>query len=67
LHEVDASLLERCDLALDAGAVSGLASSVIDLSRYAATGRWCLLRAGAWAEAEVAARLAGTREEPPLP
>jgi L-threonylcarbamoyladenylate synthase len=66
LDEVDPSLLERCDLALDAGPVSGLASSIVDLSRYAETGRWRLARAGAWAEAEVAARLAAAREEPPL-
>ena len=61
LDEVEASLLEHCDLALDAGPVSGLASSVVDLSRYAETGRWRLLRAGVWDEAEVAARLAGRR------
>jgi len=67
LDEVDASLLASCDMALDAGPVSGLASTVVDLSRYAETGRWRLLRAGAWGEAEVAARLAGTREEPPTP
>jgi len=59
LGEVDASLLARCDLALDAGPVSGVASTVVDLSRYAETGRWRVLRAGAWGEAEVAARLAG--------
>ena len=67
LDEVDAALLASCDLALDAGPVSGRASSVVDLSRYAETGRWRLLRAGMWGEAEVAARLAGTREEPPTP
>jgi hypothetical protein len=54
-------------MALDAGPVSGIASSVVDLSRYAETGFWRLLRAGVWGEAEVAARLAGTREEPPTP
>ena len=59
LDEVDPSLLARCDLALDAGPVSGLASTVVDLSRYAETGRWRVLRAGAWREAEVAARLSG--------
>ena len=64
LDDVDSSLLARCDLALDAGAVSGLASSVVDLSRYVETGRWRLLRAGVWGEAEVAAKLAGRREEP---
>lgn len=67
LDEVDAELLARCDLALDAGRVGGTASSVVDLSRYAETGRWRLLRAGAWGKAEIAARLAGKREEPQIP
>jgi L-threonylcarbamoyladenylate synthase len=67
LHEVDALLLTHCDLALDAGVVRSLASSVVDLSRYAEAGGWRLVRAGAWGEAEVGARLAGTREEPPTP
>jgi L-threonylcarbamoyladenylate synthase len=65
LDDVDASLLAGCDLVLDAGPVSGLASSVVDLSRYAESGRWRLVRTGAWGEAEVAARLAGWLEEPP--
>ena len=65
LSGVDAALLARCDLVLDAGPVSGLASSVVDLSRYSDTGRWRLVRAGPWGEDEVAARLAGTQEEPP--
>jgi L-threonylcarbamoyladenylate synthase len=66
LSGVDASLLAQCDLALDAGPVSGLASTVVDLSRYAKTGRWRLLRLGAWGEAEVAARLGGGPEGPAL-
>ena len=57
LDEVDAELLARCDLVLDGGRVSGTASSVVDLSRYAATGSWRLLRRGAWDEETVAARL----------
>jgi L-threonylcarbamoyladenylate synthase len=67
LDEVEAGLLARCDLALDAGRVGGTSSSVVDLSRYAETGRWRLLRAGAWGEAEIAARLTGTEEAPPTP
>jgi L-threonylcarbamoyladenylate synthase len=67
LDEVDGGLLARCDLVLDAGRVGGTASTVVDLSRYAETGRWRLLRAGVWGEAEVAARLAGTEKEPPTP
>lgn len=64
IGEVDAELLACCDLALDAGRIGGTASSVVDLSRYAETGRWRLLRVGAWGEAEIAARLAGMEEEP---
>ena len=67
LDQVDASLLAHCDLALDAGPVSGRASTVVDLSRYADTGSWRLLRLGVWGEAEIAARLAGTRKPPPKP
>ena len=67
LGGVDAALLASCDLVLDAGPVSGLASSVVDLSRYAVTGRWRLVRAGPWGHDEVAARLTGTREEPLTP
>lgn len=58
LDEVDAELLARCDLILDAGRVGGLASTVVDLSDYAISGRWRVLRAGALSEADVAARLA---------
>jgi L-threonylcarbamoyladenylate synthase len=65
LDEVDAGLLSRCDLVLDAGGVGGTVSSVVDLSRFAETGRWRLLRAGVWGEAEIAARLTGTEEAPP--
>lgn len=67
LDEVDGELLARCDLALDAGRVGGMASSVVDLSAYAQTGRWRLLRAGMWGEAEIAARLAGIEEESQTP
>jgi len=62
LDEVDAGLLARCDLALDAGRVAGLASTVVDLSWYEADGSFRLLRVGAWDEREVAARLAGDGE-----
>jgi L-threonylcarbamoyladenylate synthase len=58
LDEVDQDLLARCDLALDAGRLSGVASTVVDLADFATTGRWRVLRAGAMSEAGVAARLA---------
>lgn len=65
LDEVDPGLLARCDLALDAGPVGGVASSVVDLSAYGSRRRWRLLRVGAWDEAAVARRLAPAEEEQP--
>jgi L-threonylcarbamoyladenylate synthase len=62
--EVEAAVFARCDLVLDAGRVDGRASAVVDLSRYAADGRWRLVRAGAWHEDEIAARLDEGRDAP---
>jgi L-threonylcarbamoyladenylate synthase len=63
LAEVEAALLARCDLVLDAGPVHGAASTVVDLSRYAETREWRLLRTGLWDEARIAARLATAEED----
>ena len=65
LDEVDPALLARCDLALDAGPVHGAASTVVDLSRYAQTRRWRVLRVGVWDEQHIAARLAAAEEDSP--
>jgi L-threonylcarbamoyladenylate synthase len=62
LDAVDRDLLAACDLALDAGPVGGLASTVLDLSEYEGSGRWRILRAGAAGEREVAALLAEPHE-----
>jgi tRNA A37 threonylcarbamoyladenosine synthetase subunit TsaC/SUA5/YrdC len=67
LAEVDAELLEACDLVLDAGPVAGLASSVVDLSTYEHDGRWRLLRPGPWDEATVEELLTKTRDDLPAP
>jgi L-threonylcarbamoyladenylate synthase len=67
LSEVDAALLTRCDLVLDAGPVGGLASTVVDLADFATTARWSVLRPGALTEAEVAARLAAAAPEGRVP
>jgi L-threonylcarbamoyladenylate synthase len=63
VDEVDGGLLAACDLVLDAGAVSGAASTVVDLSRYETLGEWRILRRGAIDEPGVAALLAGDGEE----
>lgn len=67
LAEVDPGVLGACDLLLDAGQVSGLASTVVDLSHYAHDGRWRILRAGAVDEEDVAGLLGGAGEEPESP
>lgn len=58
LDEVDADLRAACDLVLDAGPVSGIPSTIVDLARYAAAGTWRILRGGAQGEDRVAALLA---------
>ncbi len=57
LSEVDPSLLKACDLVLDGGLLRGLASSIVDLSTYAADGHWRLLRTGSVGEEGIVALL----------
>lgn len=63
LDEVDPALLAQCDLVLDAGPASGVASTVVDFAEYAQTGCWRVLRVGACSAAEVAARLAAAASQ----
>ena len=65
--DVDGGLLAACDLVLDAGPVSGEASTIVDLTLYASDGAWRILRHGTVDEKGVAALLAGDGEEPPTP
>ncbi len=58
LAQVDPGLLSVCDVVLDGGVLSGLASSIVDLSTYAADGRWRLLRTGSVGEEGIAKLLA---------
>lgn len=65
LGDVDPRVLEACDLVLDGGAAGGAPSSVVDLSRYEETGRWRLLREGAWSAGDVEERLTRRRDDLP--
>ncbi len=49
LEDVPAALRDGADVALDGGALPGVASTVIDLRDYDATGQWHVLREGALA------------------
>jgi len=47
LDEVAAEIVEGADLAIDGGALTGLPSTVVDLTAYDADGEWTVLRQGA--------------------
>lgn len=52
-EDVDPSILKGVDLAIDGGKLGGAPSTVIDLTRMDADGRWTLLREGALSREEV--------------
>ncbi len=45
--EVPPEIVEGADLAIDGGALTGLPSTVVDLTAYDASGEWTVLRQGA--------------------
>jgi L-threonylcarbamoyladenylate synthase len=51
-------IVAAVDLAIDDGELSGMPSTVVDLSRYDETGAWTILREGALSAQEVAQALA---------
>ena len=59
LGEVDSDVLAACDLALDAGPVFGIASTVVDLSAFEDEGAWQVLREGGASLDDVRATLGG--------
>ncbi|HTZ87620.1 MAG TPA: L-threonylcarbamoyladenylate synthase [Solirubrobacteraceae bacterium] len=60
-EDVPVALREGADLALDGGTLPGVASTVIDLRDYDASGQWHVLREGALATDAVAELLAQAR------
>jgi L-threonylcarbamoyladenylate synthase len=57
--EVPAEILAAVDLAIDGGALTGLPSTVVDLTAFDAGGDWSVLRAGGLDPAELEERMAG--------
>ena len=65
-EDVPAAILAAVDLAIDGGALTGLPSTVVDLTRFDADGEWKVLREGGFSQGDLAARLAavGEADEP---
>jgi len=57
--DVPGEIVEAVDLAIDAGALTGLPSTVVDLTSFDATGEWSVLREGGMAMGDLAIRLRG--------
>ena len=58
LDEVPAEIVEGSDLALDAGTLPGLPSTVVDISSIEEDGTWKVLRPGALSPGDLASALA---------
>lgn len=58
--QVPAPVVEAADLAIDGGVLTGLPSTVVDLTRFDGSSEWTVLRQGALAEAELEAALGST-------
>ena len=58
-RQIDPSLLEQVDLAIDGGILTGEPSTVVDLTGLESEGGWEILREGAVSEAELRRRLGG--------
>ncbi|HEX8959691.1 MAG TPA: L-threonylcarbamoyladenylate synthase [Solirubrobacterales bacterium] len=59
-EDVPAEIVAGADLAIDGGALGGLPSTVIDLSRLDTSGEWTVLREGALPRAALESALAGS-------
>jgi L-threonylcarbamoyladenylate synthase len=57
--DIPPEVLAKVDVAIDGGALAGLPSTVVDLSRFDASGDWAILREGGLGSEDLAVRLAG--------
>jgi L-threonylcarbamoyladenylate synthase len=51
--DIPAQIVDEADLAIDGGELTGLPSTVVDLSAYDAGGEWAILREGALSRVEI--------------
>ncbi|HET7053913.1 MAG TPA: L-threonylcarbamoyladenylate synthase [Solirubrobacterales bacterium] len=65
-EDVPAPIVDAADLAIDGGELTGLPSTVVDLTGFDADGGWTVLREGGLSGGDLAARLAvvGKPDEP---
>jgi L-threonylcarbamoyladenylate synthase len=63
--DVPERIVEAVDLAIDGGELTGLPSTVVDLTRFDEEGEWAVLREGGLSGGDLAARLAGIGEADP--
>jgi tRNA A37 threonylcarbamoyladenosine synthetase subunit TsaC/SUA5/YrdC len=61
LSDIAPDILEGVDIVLDGGELSGMPSTVVDLTRYERDRRWSLLREAALSRDEVALLLSSDR------
>jgi L-threonylcarbamoyladenylate synthase len=59
---VPAEIVAAVDLAIDGGELTGMPSTVVDLTAYDESGKWAVLREGALSRGDLAARLATVGE-----
>jgi L-threonylcarbamoyladenylate synthase len=55
--EIPEAIVEQADLAINGGALTGLPSTVVDLTGFEESRRWNVLREGGLSEGDLAARL----------
>jgi L-threonylcarbamoyladenylate synthase len=60
--EIPAEIVAGADLAIDGGTLTGLPSTVVDLTAYDESGEWSVLREGGLPREELAARLTAVGE-----
>jgi L-threonylcarbamoyladenylate synthase len=61
-NDVPASIVEAADIAIDGGELTGLPSTVVDLTGFDEAGEWVVLREGGLSSGDLAARLTAIGE-----